>query len=234
MLKVDKIKVGYKGIPVIHDVSFEVRENQIVAILGANGAGKTTALKTVIGLLKPSEGSVIYDGKNITGMPANRIISMGMAMVLEGRHLFSRMSIVDNLLMGAYTIKDKYTVQKNLEQVYEIFPILKERYRQMAGTMSGGEQQMVAIGRALMSSPRLLILDEPSLGLMPKLVNEVFELIRKINKLGITIIIVEQNAKQTLQFADYAYVIANGKSVLGGTGQEFLNDDRIQKVYLGI
>lgn len=233
MLVVNKLFAGYSQIPAIHGVSFKVEEGQIVALLGSNGAGKTTTLRAVANVIAPYSGSVDYMGKSILGVPSHNMVRMGISMVPEGRHLFSKMTILDNLMMGAFIIDDRAQIEKSLEEIYGIFPCLDERKNQLAGTLSGGEQQMVAIGRALMSRPRLLILDEPSLGIMPKLVDEIFEFIRKINKTGISIIIVEQNAEKTLAFSDYAYVISNGETAMEGTGKELLNNDRVQKIYLG-
>lgn len=234
MLVVKNLVAGYSKIPAIHNISFKVDEGQIVALLGSNGAGKTTTLRAITGSIPALSGSIEYNGKSILGTPMHKIVELGIGMVPEGRRLFPKMTIYDNLLMGAYSIKDKAKIQRKLEEVYEIFPRLAERKTQLAGTMSGGEQQMVAIGRGLMCYPKLLILDEPSLGIMPKLVAEIFEFIKKINKSGVTILIVEQNAKETLAFADYAYVFANGETAIEGTSQELLNNERVQKIYLGI
>lgn len=235
MLVVKDLVAGYSKMPAIHGVSFKVEEGQIVAILGSNGAGKTTTLKTVMGILPAMSGSVTYKGQNLSGVPSHKMVELGISMVPEGRHLFPKMSIYDNLMMGAYTVKDKAKIQQKLQTIYEIFPILEERKNQLAGTMSGGEQQMVAIGRALMCDPELLILDEPSLGIMPKLVDEIFEFIKKINKeMGVTIVIIEQNAEKTLAFSDYAYVISEGETVIEGKAANLLADDQVQKVYLGI
>lgn len=235
MLVVKDLVAGYSKMPAIHGVSFKVEEGQIVAILGSNGAGKTTTLKTVMGILPAMSGSITYKGQNLSGVPSHKMVELGISMVPEGRHLFPKMSIYDNLMMGAYTVKDKAKIQQKLQTIYEIFPILEERKNQLAGTMSGGEQQMVAIGRALMCDPELLILDEPSLGIMPKLVDEIFEFIKKINKeMGVTIVIIEQNAEKTLAFSDYAYVISEGETVIEGKASDLLADDQVQKVYLGI
>ena len=234
MLKVKDLEAGYGKMPAIHGVSFEVPTGKIVAILGSNGAGKTTTLKTVLGILKATRGTVEYKGESLIGVPPHLMVTKGISMVPEGRHLFPKLSIIDNLMMGAYTIKDKAKIQETLNTIYNIFPILKERSSQLAGTMSGGEQQMVAIARALMSNPELLVLDEPSLGIMPKLVDEIFDFIVKINKeMGVTIVIVEQNADKTLAFADYAYVINEGMTALEGTGEELRGNSEVQKVYLG-
>lgn len=234
MLKVDHLVAGYAKLPAIHDISFHVERGQIVAILGSNGVGKSTTLRAITGSIRPMSGSVVYKGKEISGLPVHKIAHLGITMVPEGRHLFPKMSIYENLLMGAFTQKDKSIKARQLEEVYSIFPILKERKNQMAGTMSGGEQQMVAIGRALMSNPEMLILDEPSLGIMPKLVNEIFEYIVKINQTGITIILVEQNAEKSLEIADYAYVLNNGEIAMEGTGPDLLNDPNVRRVYLGV
>lgn len=234
MLVVDQLVAGYSMLPAIHGVSFEVKQGQIVALLGSNGAGKSTAFRAITGAIKTTSGTVTYKGKKITGIPIYDIVRLGISMVPEGRQLFPKMSIYDNLLMGAYILKDKNTVKENLERAYELFPILHERRSQMAGTLSGGEQQMVAIARALMSNPELLILDEPSLGIMPKLVDQIFDEIRKISKEGITILVAEQNAEKTLSFADYAYVLSEGEVAMQGTGQELLSNEQVQKIYLGM
>lgn len=234
MLKVEHLQAGYGGMPVVHDVSFEVKEGQVVGLIGSNGAGKTTALKAVTGIAKPLGGTITYDGKVISGMKANDVVKLGIVMVPEGRHLFGKMSVRDNILMGAYLIQDKERKEKRLQEVYEMFPRVKERLNQQAGTLSGGEQQMVAIARGLMAEPKLLILDEPSLGLSPKLVGEIFEFIKRIRSLGITVIIVEQNVNETLEISDYAYVIQNGETIFEGTGQEMLTNEEVKKAYLGL
>lgn len=234
MLVVKDLVAGYSKLPAIHGISFKVDEGQIVAILGSNGAGKTTTLRAIMNVIKPYSGTVEFKGKSLLEVPSHKMVEQGISMVPEGRHLFPKMSIYDNLMMGAFSIKDKKMISEKLESVYQIFPRLEERKNQLAGTMSGGEQQMVAIGRALMSNPQLLILDEPSLGIMPKLVDEIFEFIKQINKSGISIIIVEQNAEKTLAFADYAYVVSNGETAIEGTGEELLNDEKVQRIYLGL
>jgi branched-chain amino acid transport system ATP-binding protein len=234
MLVVKNLVAGYSKMTAVHNVSFKVDKGQIVALLGANGSGKTTTLRAITGIIQPYSGTIEYKGKSLVGMPNYEIVRQKISMVPEGRRLFPKMSIYDNLMMGAFSIKDKATIKRSLEEVYELFPILAERKTQLAGTMSGGEQQMVAIGRALMSSPELLVLDEPSLGIMPKLVDEIFAFIQKINELGVTIVLVEQNAERTLAFADYAYVISNGETVFEGTGKDLLCDSRVQKIYLGL
>lgn len=234
ILETKHLKSGYQGTQVLHDITFQVEEGAIVAILGSNGAGKTTTLRTVTGAVRATGGSVIYQGEDITKRPAHEMVRFGISHVPEGRHLFGQMSIRDNLLMGAYTEKSKAVIEERMEQMFEIFPRLKERLNQKAETMSGGEQQMVAIARGMMSAPRLLLLDEPSLGLMPKLVEEVFAFVKKINELGTTVVIVEQNAEDTLKMADFAYVVSEGEVVLSGTGKELLEDDEVQKIYLGL
>jgi branched-chain amino acid transport system ATP-binding protein len=234
MLFVTNLVAGYSKIPAIHGVTLRLREGQIVAILGSNGAGKTTTLRAITNVIAPYSGSVVYRGKSILGVPPHNMVRLGISMVPEGRRLFPKMTVLDNLMMGAFIVENQREAEESLQEVYAIFPKLAERRRQLAGTLSGGEQQMVAIGRALMSRPKLLILDEPSLGIMPKLVDEIFEFIKRINKNGISIVIVEQNAEKTLEFSDYAYVISNGETAIEGTGRELLNNDQVQKVYLGI
>lgn len=233
MLKIKNLQAGYSGVPVVHDVSFNVEEGQIVALLGTNGSGKTTTLKAITGLIEVTGGSITYMGNDIRGVKTNKMVSQGIAMVPEGRLLFGKLSVEDNLKMGAFLNRDRNKVNQRLEEVYRIFPRVKERLKQLAETLSGGEQQMVAIARGLMSEPKLLILDEPSLGLSPKLVKEVFEFIKDINKLGITIILVEQNVNETLNLADYCYVIKNGETVIEGPGKELMHDPEVKKAYLG-
>ena len=233
MFTVKNLRAGYGSVEVVHDVSFSVNEGEILAILGSNGAGKTSTLRALTGGLKPMGGEILFKGKSIVGVPTYQLAYMGISMVPEGRHLFGDLSVQDNLLMGAYMIKDKKILHENLEKVYELFPRVKERAKQTARTLSGGEQQMVAIARGMMMNPKVLILDEPSLGLMPKLVTEIFGFIKKISKLGITILIVEQNAIETLKFCDNAYVIQNGETVIKGTGEELLANEDVKKAYLG-
>ena len=234
MLEVRHLKAGYGGIPVVHDVSFTAGDGQIIGLIGSNGAGKTTSLKAITGLIKPMGGEIAYDGAPISGIGPHKMIHMGISMVPEGRHLFGKMNVQDNLIMGAYMIRDKAKIRKKIEEIYALFPRVKERLKQTAETLSGGEQQMVAIARGLMASPKLLILDEPSLGLMPKLVGEVFEFVREINRTGVTIVLVEQNVHETLALANYAYVIQNGETVIEGTGDDMLSNDEIRKAYLGL
>jgi branched-chain amino acid transport system ATP-binding protein len=234
MLVVENLTAGYSKIPAIHGISFKLDEGRIVALLGSNGAGKTTTLRAITNIIKPFSGKVEYQEKNLLEVPTNKMINLGISMVPEGRHLFPKMTVYDNLQLGAYTIKDKKMISQKIDEIYRMFPRLEERKKQLAGTLSGGEQQMVAIGRALMSNPKLLILDEPSLGIMPKLVDEIFDFIININKKGISIVIVEQNAERTLSFADYGYVISNGETVIEGTGKDLLNNPDVQRVYLGL
>jgi branched-chain amino acid transport system ATP-binding protein len=231
LLEVTDVEVRYGAIAALKGISFTVGEGEIVALLGANGAGKTTTQKTVSGMLRPVAGSIMYAGERIDGIPAHRLIHLGICHVPEGRHVFPRMTVSENLDMGAFRFK---TVDKNdLERVLELFPRLRERFRQQAGTLSGGEQQMLAIGRALMGKPRLLLLDEPSMGLAPLVVAQIFDIVREINKSGVTVLLVEQNAAQALSLADRGYVLETGDIVLEGTGAELLADDRIRAAYLG-
>lgn len=233
MLEVKDLQVFYGMIQAIKGISFEVNEGEIVALIGANGAGKTTTLHTITGLLSPKKGSVVFEGKEITKVPAHKIVSLGMAHVPEGRRVFAQLSVYQNLKMGAYTRKDKAEIDEMLETVYKRFPRLKERQNQMAGTLSGGEQQMLAMGRALMSKPKIVLLDEPSMGLSPILVNEIFDIIQSLNKAGTTVLLVEQNAKKALSIADRAYVLETGRIVQSGDAQVLLNDESIKKAYLG-
>ena len=233
LLEVVDLQAGYNGMAVVHDVSFSVREGEILAILGSNGSGKTTTLRAITGTIKPMGGSIRYKGEDITGMPPFKLVSKGIAMVPEGRMLFGGMTEEDNLLMGAYLNQDKKAIQERLKLVYELFPRVEERKKQTASTLSGGEQQMVAIARGLMSDPKLLILDEPSLGLMPKLVQEIFKFVKEIADIGITVIIVEQNAVDTLALCDYAFVIQNGESVIEGRGEDLLSNEDVKRAYLG-
>ena len=232
MLKVENLVVSGM-IEAIKGLSFEVNDGEIVTLIGANGAGKTTTMQTISGLLKPVSGSITLDGVELTKVPAHKIVSLGLAQVPERRRVFTQQSVEDNLLLGAYTRKDKEEIQKDLEEVYEWFPRLNERRKQLAGTLSGGEQQMLAMGRALMAKPKIMLLDEPSMGLSPLLVKEIFHIIEEINKKGTTIFLVEQNAKMALAIANRAYVLETGKITLEGTGAELSNDARVQKAYLG-
>ena len=234
MLEVNKINVSYGDLQVLWDVSFNIEDKEIVTVLGSNGAGKTTTLKTISGLLRPKSGSITFSGTKIDTVPAHKIVEMGLAQVPEGRHLFSFMSVLENLEMGAYTRGARSKMAETFEWVYQLFPILKERKSQLAGTLSGGEQQMLAIGRALMSRPKLLMLDEPSLGLSPKLTSEIFKLMRQINEEGVTVLLVEQNATQALELAERGYVLETGKLVLEGKGKELLKNEHVRKTYLGM
>ena len=233
MLEVKDLEVYYGMIQAIKGISFEVKKGEVIALIGANGAGKTTTLHTITGLLSPKKGSVIFEGKDITKIPAHKIVSMGMAHVPEGRRVFADLSVYENLKLGAYTRKDKENLNKDLENIYKRFPRLAERKNQSAGTLSGGEQQMLAMGRALMSKPSIILMDEPSMGLSPILVNEIFDIIESISKSGTTVLLVEQNAKKALSIADRAYVLETGKIVTSGKASELLEDDSIKKAYLG-
>ena len=230
MLEVKDLEVYYGMIQAIRGISFEVNEGEIVSLIGANGAGKTTILHTITGLLSPKKGSVLFEGKEITKIPAHKIVSLGMAHVPEGRRVFAQLSVYQNLKMGAYTRKDKDELEKTLETVYKRFPRLEERRNQLAGTLSGGEQQMLAMGRALMSHPRIILMDEPSMGLSPILVNEIFDIIQSVSASGTTVLLVEQNAKKALSIADRAYVLETGNIVMTGDAKELMNDDSIEKM----
>ena len=232
VLKVENLHVYYSSIHAIKGVSFEVGEGEIVTLIGANGAGKSTTLNTVGGLLKPREGSIEFEGRSILGVAPHKVVNEGMALCPEGRRVFAQLSVKENLEMGAYT-RPASEIPETLEKVYEHFPRLKERQSQMAGTLSGGEQQMLAMGRALMSKPKLMMLDEPSMGLAPILVDQIFEIIKALNKAGTTILLVEQNAQMALSIADRAYVLETGRIVNTGTGKDLLNDDSVKKAYLG-
>ncbi len=233
MLEVKNLHVHYGVIEAIKGIDFEVNKGEVIALIGANGAGKTTILHTISGLIKPSEGTVLFEGKDIVKIPGHKIVSLGMAHVPEGRRVFAQLSVYENLLMGAYTRKDKEEIQNSLQVVYDRFPRLEERKNQMAGTLSGGEQQMLAMGRALMSNPSIILMDEPSMGLSPIFVNEIFDIIQKVSEAGTTVLLVEQNAKKALSIADRAYVLETGKIVLEGKAEELMNDDSVKKAYLG-
>ena len=233
MLKVEKLNVHYGVIHALKDVSMEVKEGEIVSLIGANGAGKTTLLQTISGLLKKTSGEVVFLGKSMNKVSAKNIVKEGITQVPEGRHIFSGMSVYENLLMGAYLRKDKDGIKADLQDIYQRFPILEKRSSQDASTLSGGEQQMLATGRALMARPKILQLDEPSMGLAPILVKEIFNIIKDINEKGTTVLLVEQNAKMALSIADRAYVMETGNIVMTGTGAELVNSPEIQKAYLG-
>nr|WP_302225762.1 ABC transporter ATP-binding protein [uncultured Marvinbryantia sp.] len=233
MLEIKDLEVFYGVIQAIKGISFEVNEGEVVALIGANGAGKTTTLQTITGLLSPKKGSILFEGQELTKVPAHKIVSLGMAHVPEGRRVFAQFTVYQNLLMGAYTRKDKNEIEASLAEVYKRFPRLEERKNQIAGTLSGGEQQMLAMGRALMSKPRIILMDEPSMGLSPILVNEIFDIIQSVSASGTTVLLVEQNAKKALSIADRAYVLETGKIVQSGKAETLLNDDSIKKAYLG-
>ncbi len=233
MLKVENLHISYGYIEAVKGIDFEVNDGEIVALIGANGAGKTTTMHALSGLLKPKEGTITLNGKDISKVPANKIVGLGLVQVPEGRHVFASQTVRENLELGAYLRKDKDGISKDLEHVFELFPRLKERENQLAGTLSGGEQQMLAMGRALMSKPKVLLLDEPSMGLSPLLVKEIFSIIKEINAQGTTVFVVEQNAKMALEIANRAYVMETGKIVLSGTGKELISSSAVQKAYLG-
>ncbi len=233
LLEIADLQVYYGVIQALKGISFEVNEGEVIALIGANGAGKTTTLHTVTGLLHPKAGSIMFDGKDITKTPAHKIVSLGMAHVPEGRRIFGELTVYENLKLGAYTRKDRAGIAESLERVYRRFPRLEERKKQIAGTLSGGEQQMLAMGRALMSNPKLLVLDEPSMGLSPLFVSEIFDIIEEISQSGTTVLLVEQNAKKALSIADRAYVLETGNIVLSGNAQDLMNDDSVKKAYLG-
>lgn len=232
ILEVKELEVFYGVIQAIKGISFEVNPGEIIALIGANGAGKTTTLQTITGLIPSKSGHILYDGKDITRMPGHKLVSMGMAHVPEGRRVFAQLTVLQNLKLGAYTRKDKAETEETLKVIYSRFPRLEERKNQMAGTLSGGEQQMLAMGRALMSHPKLIVMDEPSMGLSPIYVNEIFDIIQKINGDGTTVLLVEQNAKKALSIAHRAYVLETGKIVLSGDAGELMNDDSVKKAYL--
>jgi len=233
MLEVNDLEVYYGMIQAIKGVSFHVDKGEVVALIGANGAGKTTILHTLTGLVAPKSGTIVYEGKNIAKVPGHKIVTMGMAHVPEGRRVFAQMTVLENLKLGAYTRSSKKEINDTLETVYKRFPRLKERKNQLAGTLSGGEQQMLAMGRALMSHPQIILMDEPSMGLSPIFVNEIFDIIKEVSASGTTVLLVEQNAKKALSIADRAYVLETGNIVKEGKASDLLNDDSIKKAYLG-
>lgn len=231
MLKIDNLSVNYGGIKAVRNVSFEVPDGKIVTLIGANGAGKSTILRTITGLVHAASGSITYDGEELTKLPTHTIVTKGITLVPEGRHVFPDMTVLENLKIGAYLRKDN--LNDDIEWVYSLFPRLKERNWQQAGTLSGGEQQMLAVGRALMSRPKLIMMDEPSLGLAPIIVKEIFNIIKEINKRGVTILLIEQNANMALHIANLAYVLETGTIALHGTGQELLANEKVKELYLG-
>ena len=233
MLEIRDLKVYYGMIQAIKGISFDVNQGEVIALIGANGAGKTTTLQTITGTLSPKSGSIFFEGTDITKVPGHKIVSLGMAHVPEGRRVFSQLSVLENIKLGAYTRKDKKEVEESIQRVYKSFPRLEERKNQLAGTLSGGEQQMLAMGRALMSKPRIILMDEPSMGLSPIFVEEVFRIIREISAEGTTVLLVEQNAKKALTIADRAYVLETGKIVLQGNAKDLLNNESVKKAYLG-
>ena len=233
MLEIKDLHVSYGGIKALRGINIEVPDGKIVTLIGANGAGKSTLLRTISGLVKAENGSILLDGKDITGQQINKICAEGIALSPEGRHVFTDLSVLENLRIGAYLRNDKKEIEKDLEWVFKLFPRLKERSWQYAGTLSGGEQQMLAVGRALMSKPKILMLDEPSLGLAPLIVQQIFDIIREINHAGVTVLLIEQNANMALKTADLAYVIETGEIVLSGTGKQVLENPTVREAYLG-
>ena len=232
MLEVKNLEVYYGVIQALKGISFEVNQGEIIALIGANGAGKTTTLHTITGLLKAKNGSIVYNGTDVTRTPGYKLVGMGLAHVPEGRRIFATLTVLQNLRMGAFTRKDKSEIEDTLKMIYKRFPRLEERKNQMAGTLSGGEQQMLAMGRALMSHPKMIVMDEPSMGLSPIYVNEIFDIIRSINEDGTTVLLVEQNAKKALSIANRAYVLETGTIALSGDAKELMNNDRVKKAYL--
>ncbi len=233
MLRVEDINVYYGAIHAIKGISLDVPDGEIVALIGSNGAGKSTTLRTISGLIKPKSGRIIYEDKDISGVPAHKIVGMGLCQVPEGRHVFANMTVMENLELGAYLRKDKDGIAHDMEEVFKKFPRLLERKNQLSGTLSGGEQQMLAMGRALMSRPKLLLLDEPSMGLAPLLIKEIFNIIKEINASGTTVLLVEQNANMALSIADKAYVLETGRITLSGTAKELASSEAVRKAYLG-
>ena len=233
MLKIENLHVSYGGICALRGVSLEVPDGKIVTLIGANGAGKSTTLRTISGLIKADSGSITYDGQELLGQPIYKILEKGIAMVPEGRRVFTNLTVRENLKVGAYLRKDKAEIEKDLDWVYSLFPRLKERDWQLAGTLSGGEQQMLAVGRALMSRPKLMMMDEPSLGLAPLVVKGIFEIIQEINRQGVTVLLIEQNANMALKTADIGYVLETGEITLSGSGRELLANEAVKKAYLG-
>lgn len=233
MLHIEDIQVYYGAINAVKGISFDVEQGEIIALIGANGAGKTTILHTITGLVQAKSGKIVFNDTDITKTPAHKIVTMGMAHVPEGRRVFQGLTVYENLMLGAYTRKDKAEIKESLDNVFKRFPRLEERRTQVAGTLSGGEQQMLAMGRALMSHPSIILMDEPSMGLSPLYVNEIFDIIKSVNESGTTVLLVEQNAKKALSIANRAYVLETGKIVLSGDAKELMNDDSVKKAYLG-
>ena len=233
ILKIEDLQVRYGGIEAVKGISFDVQQGQIVTLIGSNGAGKSSTLRTISGLVKPSGGKITFQGEDITGKDPTQIVTQGVTLVPEGRRIFPDMTVLENLKIGAYLRKDKEEIEKDIEWVYELFPRLKERNWQLAGTLSGGEQQMLAVGRGLMSRPKVLMMDEPSLGLAPLVVQGIFDIIREINRQGVTILLIEQNANMALKIADLAYVLETGTITMSGTGAELLADEKVKEAYLG-
>jgi len=232
MLSIENLNVSYGGINALRGINIEIQDNKIVTLIGANGAGKSSTLRAIMNLVK-KEGKVIYEGNDISGLKTMDIVKKGIALVPEGRKIFSNLTVEENLILGAYTLSDKVEIKKGMDNIYNLFPILRDRLWQKAGTLSGGEQQMLAVGRAMMSKPKILMMDEPSLGLAPLLIKDIFEIIKEIHRQGNTILLVEQNAKKALEIADYAYVLETGSLVLEGTGKELLANEKVKEAYLG-
>ena len=233
MLRVENLNVHYGGIHALRGITLDVEEGKIISLIGANGAGKSTTLRAIMGLEKPSKGKIIYNGQDITGKQTKEIVKSNLVLVPEGRRVFTNLSVIENLILGSYIRNDAKEIQKDLDWVFELFPILKSRQEQKAGTMSGGEQQMLAVGRALMTKPKLLMMDEPSLGLAPLIVKNIIEIIKKINQEGVTILLIEQNAKASLEISDYAYVLETGEVFMEGKGKDLLINEEVKKAYLG-
>ena len=233
MLQIKDLSVKYDNIQVLHGISMDIQDGELVALIGANGAGKTTALTTISGVKRSFDGEIVYNGKNITKASTDEIVRLGVVQVPEGRQIFSKMTIEENLILGAYTESDSARQKANMERGFEMFPILRERKKQLAGTLSGGEQQMLAIARGLIAEPKILLLDEPSLGLAPIIVSQVFEIVKQINEQGITVLLVEQNASKAMAISDYTYVLETGRIVAEGSSDKLRNDDTIKKAYLG-
>ncbi len=233
MLEIKDLVVTYGGITALNGISIQVPQSKIVTLIGANGAGKSTTLRCIIGLTKPTSGTITYNGESIYGLDSQQVVSKGITLVPEGRRIFANLTVLENIKIGAYLRKDAAGIEKDIQWIYELFPILKQRSWQLAGTLSGGEQQMLAVGRALMCHPKLLMMDEPSLGLAPLVVNSIFEIIKEINRQGVTILLIEQNANLALKTADYGYVLETGNIYSHGSGQSLLNDDHVRAAYLG-